>query len=132
MRHFWSLTNYHNRESYLQDVSRALWYAKKIFSYHDPDYLNSDVRMLQLSIHNLKRLIHKEYDYCSLGFRQTQMVAMQRFHNIMERCRTHADVENARFRYTDSRGRKRENHIAGWLDCKKNDELTCDEIADLD
>ena len=43
MRHFDPLTNYRNREVYVQDVSRALWYAKRIYSYYDPDYEISDV-----------------------------------------------------------------------------------------
>ena len=50
MRRFRSLTNYHNRDFYLQDVSLALWFAKKIFSYYDPDYSTKDFQMLRLSI----------------------------------------------------------------------------------
>ena len=131
MRHFDPLTDYHhNRELYLQDVSRALWYAKKIYSYYDPDYLTSDVKMLQLSIHNLERLIHKAYHYNPLDWRETQMVAMERYHNIMERCRTHVDVGNARFRYKDRNGKVHEVEISSWIDCKKRQEITSDERAD--
>ena len=134
MRHFDPLTNYLNRCVYVQDVSLALWYAKKIYSYHDPD-LNSDVKMpqsdvkmLQLSIHNLERLIHKEYD--EWDYRQTQMLAMQRYHDIIEQCKTKRDRENARFRYTDKEGNVQEVEIGDWNSCKEPGERTCDSEPD--
>lgn len=130
MRRLRPLTNYGNRENYLQDVSLALWFAKKIFSYYDSDYSTKDFHMLRLSIYNLERLIRMEYASNQSWQYQRDMAAMERFHNIMVQCRTHRDVENARFRYTDKNGNQRENAVNHWRDCRLPDEKTCDSEAD--
>lgn len=143
MRHYdGSLTHYGTMtDYYLQDVSEIRWFARRILS-HFTDHASEEgveargrINKLRAAEYSLTQLIRKEYEDWELesGRFEADMAAMERYHNLTALCRTHADRESVRFRFTGEDGVEQARRVYTWTNCRLPDEerfVYDDELPD--
>ena len=109
-----------NDQFYLNLTSKILWFANKILSYHDKDFLTIEVKMLQRAIQSLERLIRKDYDGAYGGDDwmeqkklKDDLAACNRYHELMITCKNKEEEDNLKFEG---------NTVYCWTNCRTEDE----------
>ena len=110
-------SNLRNDQYFLQLTSQILWFANKILSYHDEDYLTTEVKMLQYAIQSLTRLIRKDQHDDGWSWWEQKLeddlAACNRYHELIITCKNREEKDNLKFE-----GKR----VYDWTDCRTEEE----------